>query len=316
MNKIIILLILVSNYSFSQQKGIKPKIMIIPSNSWMTENGFVEIINEQGSIQKSFNYSSAFDNDPILNSVINSTGGKFAERGFYLTDMQQSIKIVNDRIEKNNITGRSLNILDELALEVSADIILELDFNIKDSSLGRKIVDRFSMTVKDTYTGETLGRAGMPGSPSSSESIELLVLERVEAFISELETDVLRIFDSYVNNGRSVKIEVILSDDVLDYGCFDYYETKLTDDLLLFEYFENWVYENGFKGVGTADPSPSGESINLLINIPLVDNNGKSVKSLDYATKFLRDTQLRNLFRMRPEQVGLGHVILNILECK
>ena len=108
--------------------------------------------------------------------------------------MQSEIQALNARIEKNAITGRTLNLLDELAMQVSADIVLELDFNINDAGFGQKIVDRFSMTAKDAYSNEIIAGAGMPGSPSSSPSTELLVIERVEALANNLETEMKRVF--------------------------------------------------------------------------------------------------------------------------
>ena len=82
------------------------------------------------------------------------------------------------------------------------------------------------------------------------------------------------------------------------------------------EYFENWAADNGYKGQGYAEPSPSGESVNLYINIPLVNDKGRAVRALNYATLFLRDANFRSLYKMRPEQVGLGHAILKIEDCK
>jgi len=301
---------------YSQQRAIKPKIMIIPANTWMNENNYSYTEMEQGAKQVTYDYEAAFSNDPLLNAVVNSTGGKFAERGFTLTQMSEAIKQVNARIERNNLTGRTLSILDELANQVSADIILYLDYNIKPASLGRKIIDRFSMTAVDAYTSENLGKAGLPGAPSVSESDELLVLERVEAFINDLEGTIKRTFDNYVENGRQVRIEFMVSPDAVDFGCWDFYGTELSDGSYLFEYFDNWVAENGFKGRGNAEPSPSGETVNLYINVPLVDERGRAVKAFSIATQFLRDTNLRPLYAMRPENVGLGHAIVNVNDCK
>ncbi len=314
LNLLFFLLIFIN--CFSQQAGIKPKIMIVPADTWMNENGYTKKTDEQGSIQTEYLYADAFANNPTLNAIINSTAGKFSERGFNLSDMQSEIKSLNARIEKNAITGRTLSLIDELAMQVSADIILELDYNIKDAGMGRQIVDRFSMVAKDAYSLKIILKAGMPGAPTSSPSVELLVLERVEAFISKLEGEVMRVFQEYIEIGREARIEIIASPDAVDFGCYDYYSTELPNGTFLFEYFEQWAFDNGFKGVGNVNPSPSGESVNIYINIPLVDENGRNVNALKYAVKFLRDQGLKSLFVMRPEQVGLGHAILNINDCK
>ena len=120
----------------------------------------------------------------------------------------------------------------------------------------------------------------------------------------------------YVENGRKARIEIMVNPDAVDFGCYDYYGTELSDGTFLYEYFENWAADNGYKGQGYAEPSPSGESVNLYINIPLINDKGRAVRALNYATLFLKDANFKSLYKMKPEQVGLGHAILKIEDCK
>ena len=68
-NLILLCLTLITASAFGQ--AIKPKMMIVPSDAWMTENGFVTEEDEDGAIQKTFEYAEAFQNDPILVGIIN-----------------------------------------------------------------------------------------------------------------------------------------------------------------------------------------------------------------------------------------------------
>lgn len=310
MRRLIFSLCVISfQFLLSQQKAIKPKIMIIPSNQWMVENNYVTKTVIQGESRNTYEYEKAFNNDPTLNDVINSVGGIFAERGFTLTNMSAAIQQVKKKTQRNNATGRVFSVLDELANEVSADIRLELDFHIQDVGFGQRQVDRFSLTAIDTYSSENVGDVRGVGTASSETSISSLVQERVLATINELESDILNIFNGYVENGRQIKIEVIFS-NVLGL-CFDLYDVD-EDGLMTFEMFENWVIENSFKGRGQSEPLE--ESINLILNIPLVNENGKSVKAFDYSVLLLK--KLNPKYVLRPENIGLGYSILNINDCR
>jgi len=293
-------------------QGIKPKVMIIPSDAWMNLNGYMMTENEQGAEQINYDYARAFREDPILVEAINVTGGIFAERGFQFTDMAQSIKDVQSKIERNTVTGRVLSVKDELALQVSADIILYLDFSIQDVGFGQRQVDRFTMTAIDAYSNKNLGSAGQAGPRSSSTATSDLIRERVLAFINDLEGDVLRIFEGYVTNGREITIEIIGSPDAIDYGCFDVYGTEVEGEML-YEWFNNWAAETSINGGGYADPLE--ESIMINMNVPLVDERGRPVQALNVTTGLMR-TPLRDIFQMRPERLGLGRAILNINDCK
>ena len=286
--------------------------MIIPSDAWMNLNGYMMTENEQGAEQINYDYARAFREDPILVEAINVTGGIFAERGFQFTDMAQSIKDVQSKIERNTVTGRVLSVKDELALQVSADIILYLDFSIQDVGFGQRQVDRFTMTAIDAYSNKNLGSAGQAGPRSSSTATSDLIRERVLAFINDLEGDVLRIFEGYVTNGREITIEIIGSPDAIDYGCFDVYGTEVEGEML-YEWFNNWAAETSINGGGYADPLE--ESIMISMNVPLVDERGRPVQALNVTTGLMR-TPLRDIFQMRPERLGLGRAILNINDCK
>ena len=47
-----------------------------------------------------------------------------------------------------------------------------------------------------------------------------------------------------------------------------------------------------------------------------INDKGRAVRALNYATLFLKDANFKSLYKMKPEQVGLGHAILKIEDCK
>jgi hypothetical protein len=309
---VILILFVIGNISVLFSQGIKPKVMIIPSDAWMKANGYMITENEQGAEQINYDYARAFRDDPILDEAIRVTGGIFAERGFEFTNMSQTIKDVQSKIERNTVTGRVLSVKDELALQVSADIILYFDFNIQDVGFGQRQVDRFTMSAVDAYSNKDLGSAGQAGPRSSATAVSDLVRERVLAFINDLEGDILRVFEGYLTKGREITIEVIGSPESIDYGCFDVYGTEV-EGLMLYEWFNNWAAETSINGGGYADPLE--ESIMINMNIPLLDEKGRPVQAINVATG-LMSTPLRNIFQMRPERLGLGRAVLNIKDCK
>ena len=306
----LLFLLLIIQISYSQ--AIKPKVMIIPSDAWMEQNKFTSTEDEQGNNQITFNYEKAFREDPILVEAINVTGGLFAERGFEFTDMSQSIKDISSRIERNNITGRVLSIKDELALSVSADIILYLDYNISDAGFGQSQVDRFSITAIDAYSNKNLGNAGEPGPRSSETAVASLIRERVLAFINDLESNILRIFEGYLSSGREITIEIIGTPDAIDFGCFDLYST-FVGDKMLYDYFSDWSIDNSINNGGYVDVLE--ESLIININIPLLDERNRPIQAFNMAIKFM-SSELRDLFVMRPERLDLGRAALLINDCK
>lgn len=296
-------------------QAIKPKIMIVPADTWMTQHGYVTEEKEDGSTQKTFEYAEAFQSDPILNAIINKVGGIFAERGFNLTDMAQEIKAINAKLERNKISGRVISALDELALAVSPDIYLYLDYNLTgQDAFGQNQVDRFSITAIDTYSRQNVASVGPEAGPKSSGSEADLVSERVLARINELESDILGVFDKYTKNGRDVVIEFQVSEDAISGECWDLYTTEIKGQMTI-DYIQAWADERSIKAANVS-PSSSGESLTIELSIPLKTAEGKPTKAMTYALQVLRDKGLNSLFKMKPDEQGLGYCIININECK
>lgn len=312
-NRLYLLLLLISTTLFSQ--AIKPKVIIVPADTWMNENGYFTEEDEDGTIQKTYEYAKAFANDPILNAVINKVGGIFAERGFNLTDMAQEIKAINTKLERNKISGRNISALDELALAVSPDIYLYLDYHLTGvDGFGQNQVDRFSITAIDTYSRQNVASVGPESGKKSSGSEVDLVSERVLARINELESDILGVFNKYATNGRNVVIEFQVSDDAIDYECWDLYATEINGEMLV-DYIQAWANERSI-GAANVKPSSSGESLEIEMSIPIKTAEGKPTKAFTYALQILRDKGFKTLYKMRPDEQGLGYCIINIKECK
>jgi hypothetical protein len=296
-------------------QAIKPKVIIVPADSWMTQHGYVTVEKEDGSTQTTLEYAKAFQSDPILNAVINKVGGIFAERGFNLTDMAQEIKAIKAKSERNKIAGRVISALDELALAVNPDIYLYLDYNLTGQDMfGQNQVDRFSITAIDAYSRQNVGSVGPEAGPKSSGSAADLVSERVLARINELESDILGVFDKYTKNGRDVVVEFQVSPDAVSGGCWDLYAAEIKGQMLV-DYITAWANERSIKAANVS-PSSSGEAITIEMSIPLKTADGKPTKAMTYALQALRDTGLNTLFKMRPDEQGLGYCIVNVTECK
>ena len=90
--KKITLAIFIALFSFTSfgQKAKKPTIMIVPSDVWCNQNGFMTTYNNQGSITKVPDYKRAIQPDPTLLQVISPMNGMMADRGFPLKNLESS----------------------------------------------------------------------------------------------------------------------------------------------------------------------------------------------------------------------------------
>lgn len=73
--------VLVCNQTISAQAK-KPTIMVVPSDVWCNENGYMRTYKNQGEIVKVPDYKRAFQENADLLLVISKINGLMADRGF------------------------------------------------------------------------------------------------------------------------------------------------------------------------------------------------------------------------------------------
>ena len=123
---------------FSQAK--KPTIMVVPSDNWCVQNGFVQEFNNQGKKMKLPDYQRALQENSNLMLVIAKLNELMSERGFPLKNLESSLKSLQRQSAEDAMLsskgGAELNEspIDKLKQVAQADIWLQI---------GGKIVTTF-----------------------------------------------------------------------------------------------------------------------------------------------------------------------------
>ena len=295
--------------TFGQAK--KPTLMVVPSDAWCYQNGYMVDYDNQGVVKKIPDYSSALITNMELKLAIAKINDLMAERGFPLKDLEQQLKLIEQTNAEMNITtssnGNALaeSPIDRLLRTAKADIILELTWNIVRQ--GPKYSLTFILEGKDAYTGKSLGGANGTSSPSFTAEMPVLLEEAVVAHIDNFNNRLQNHFDDLFANGREVTLEIrVFADNELGIDLeseFDGYE--------LGEMIEDWMTLNTVEGRF----SKLGSSENYVqyeqVRIPLYKTNGVAMDTESFAR------QLRSVLRKEPYNIpvkvlnrGLGKTIL------
>lgn len=295
--------------TFGQAK--KPTLMVVPSDAWCYQNGYMVDYNNQGVAKKIPDYSSALISNMELKLAIAKINDLMAERGFPLKDLEQQLKLIEQNNAEMNITTSSNgNVLaespiDRLLRTAKADIIIELTWNIVRQ--GPKYSLTFILEGKDSYTGKSLGGANGTSAPSFSAELPVLLEEAVVAHIDNFNNRLQNHFDDLFANGREVALEIrVFADNEAGIDLeseFDGYE--------LAEIIEDWMALNTVEGRF----SKLGSSENYVqyeqVRIPLYKTNGVAMDTESFAR------QLRSVLRKEPYNIpvkvlnrGLGKTIL------
>lgn len=274
--------------SFGQAK--KPTIMVVPSDQYCISRGYKMTFDNQGMTQTLPDYKTALQTDPDLRLVITKMGQIMADRGFPLKDLEQELKnLEQERAEASMLTSSSSGSdmaespIDMLKRVAKADIILDLDFDIKRQGPQKYIV--FNLKGLDAYTAKQVSGVAGAGSPSTAASPELLLEEAVISQMDNFNAGLMSHFEDMFAKGREVKVQIRVWSN---WG--ENLESEFGDDgKELSEIIEDWFYDNCVEGRFNLSDATENFMKFEQVRIPMMKTDDKGRSRAVDTRSFVRD---------------------------
>ena len=303
----LVLLLAIYQAVFSQAK--KPTIMVVPSDNWCEQNGFMESYNNQGSTEKIPNYKKALQENTELLLVISKIGGLMADRGFPLVDLESSIKSIQSEsaedavLTSKNGASVSESPIDRLRKNAKADIIMQLTWKV--NSTGPKKSITYILRAIDNYSNKQVASSEGTGAPSFTSEVPVLLEEAVISHIDNFNTRLQNHFDDMFANGREVILRVKKFDSWSEDLETEYNGTELGAII------EEWMNSNTVKSRFSTDISTENQLLFTQVRIPLFDEKGKATDARKHFRK------LQDFLKAAPYNIsnkimtkGLGEVTI------
>lgn len=296
---------------FGQAK--KPTLMVVPSDAWCNEHGFMQNFDNQGMTSSVPNYAVALQNNKDLNNVISKINSLMADRGFPLKDLQQTIKSINNIAAEDMVTtskagdGLMENPIDRLRSTAKADIILELDWTVNTS--GPKKTITFNLRGLDAYSSKQVAGAEGTGAPSFAADVPTLLEEAVLNHIDNFNNQLQAHFDDMFENGR----EVVLDIRVFDNGSGVDLESEFDGEELT-TLIEDWVNDNTVQHRFNLSDATETRMLFEQVRIPLYRPNGTTpMDTREFARqlqKYLKGAPCNLTSKVVQQGLGRARVII------
>ena len=287
----------------------KPTLMVVPSDLWCKEYGYLTEFNNQGTKVLIPDYKKALQEDANLILVISKINELMADRGFPLKNMESILKSLENQSAEDallmNSEGAEINEnpIDKLKKVAKADIIIQMTYTIQ--SVGPKNTVTFNLQGIDSYTNKQIAGSSGTGAPSFTAEIPVLLAEAVVANIDLYNVQLQNHFDDMFENGR----EVILR--VLTWNNWEHnLESEDFGGDMLSNIIENWVHENTVKNRFSTLDATENMMVFEQVRIPLFNEKGQATDTRRWAfnlKKYLMDKfQIESKLMMK----GLGQAQL------
>ena len=287
----------------------KPTLMVVPSDLWCKEYGYLTEFNNQGTKVLIPDYKKALQEDANLILVISKINELMADRGFPLKNLESILKSLENQSAEDALLMSSEgaeineNPIDKLKKVAKADIIIQMTYTIK--SVGPKNTVTFNLQGIDSYTNKQIAGSSGTGAPSFTAEIPVLLAEAVVANIDLYNVQLQNHFDDMFENGREVILRVLTWNN----WAHNLESEDFGGDILS-NIIENWVHENTVKNRFSTLDATENMMVFEQVRIPLFNEKGQATDTRRWAfnlKKYLMDKfQIESKLMMK----GLGQAQL------
>lgn len=294
---------------FGQAK--KPTLMVVPSDVWCTQNGYMTEYDNQGTLVNIPDYKRALQGDADLLLVIAKINTLMADRGFPLKNLETVLKSIERQTAEDNLissktSGASLSQspLDMIRQTAKADIILQLTWTV--NTTGPKSYVTYNLQGLDAYTDKQIAGVQGSGQPSLTADVPVLLEEAVLANMDNFTARLQSHFDDLFANGR----EAVVSVRVFDNGSGLDLESEYNGASLT-EIIDEWMFENTVEHRFGKLESTENRIEYEQVRIPLYNAKGMALDTEAFVRQ-LRRYLMGEPYRIESKVIsrGLGSAML------
>ena len=189
-----------------------PSIMVVPSDAWCKENGFLTEYEHDGVTSYAADYRAALVNSNDLKLVISLINNKMAGEGFRLVDLESTLKNLETENALNSVTMSSMGDAlaetprEQMSRVAKADIWIEVSWNMNQEGPQKSLT--FIMRALDSYSQKDVASAMGTSGKTYMVELPVLVEEAVSSYFYDFTGQLKSYFDEIIQNGREITLEV------------------------------------------------------------------------------------------------------------
>lgn len=293
----------------AQTKAKKPRLMVIPADTWCTNHGYMTTEEVNGETVEMPDYVAALQKETDLRLAISKIGHLMTEQGFNLEDLERTVKSVNsNRAEDALIKGKNGEKVQESAYDqylrqARPDIILSLDYRVNKS--GPKQSVTYILQALDAYSNKQVASSEGTGPQSFSAEVPVLIEEAVISRMDQFSAQLQSHFEDMLANGREVRLEFRTTDANLTFED-DFGGQELSE--IIEEWFEQSCVNHSFS----LDDVTENQMQFSQVRIPLYKPNGTSaLDTRGFANELVKKLKASPYgLQVRLTKVSLGRCTL------
>lgn len=263
--------------------------MVVPSDAWCKEHGFIQTFDNQGSTIEIPDYRKAFISEPDLDLVVTAVGKIMSDRGFDLKILSQCLKTLDAEsaedalLQSKNGGEVEETPIDKLKKTAKADIWMQVWWKSQPSGFKKTVT--YSIRCIDAYTDKQIAACDPWTSLPSANTIPDILAQAVATNMDPMVEQLNNKFNDWFANGREISIRVKRFSDA-DFDLETEYEDKELSMII-----EDWLSENCVGGRFNTSDATENMMVIEEVHIPMFETKENGTERAVDARYFARNLQ-------------------------
>ena len=261
----------------SAQDVQQPSIMVIPSDNLLLRLDCLTEVDNEGLTVYNRDYQRAFVQDASLKFVISAINERFAEVGFPLTSLEQTLKGIQTERAMDNVEGLDFDIKSMVLQTARPDIIIDLNYTYVDKGMTGLVT--FNIEAVDAYSFLSIASAVNDGNgveTLNKSNLEGILAEQVENELENFQSLIGIHFEDLRANGRLISLRV-----KSELGVISDFRRDKCGSKPIGRWIKDWLKRNTANGAPQSKKATKTE-LKYLVRIPLYGEDGYAYSASDF----------------------------------
>lgn len=192
-----------------------PTLIVFPSDQWMTESPFKQLIDVNGKTKELYDYQTALKNSRDMKSAIDAVQKALEERKFMAEDLAALLEGFDDEsamelAKTADGEGNETSMVDELLQQAKPDIKVLLDFAVE--PFGRTKNIRYSIKAVDAYSKEQVALIEEKIIPNTMDPVGFALRKHIAVNCDDFCDQLVNYYLDLRENGRKINVYFHVAD--------------------------------------------------------------------------------------------------------
>lgn len=288
----------------------KPTMLILPSDQLLQQYGAIRNQTELGKKLQVRDYNKYLLTDDNSKFIIATIQKAFIDFGYPLSDLEQTLKSINDQEMIDEVSGIKKDAKTILLTNAKPDIILELDYNMTTDRSSSERTKKLTYTLRaiDAFSNKVVATIQETGKTNEKDNTAAGIMAKaLDGNCGDFTKQINEYFSEIIDKGRDITVRVTIAEGE---------PFKMDDESALGDTYSDYIIDymkaNTVMGAYNMLRNTDTELAFSNVRIKTLNDNGTQYSAYDFARELSKALNKDCGVKSKNISQGLGEAVITI----